>query len=291
MNIKKLFIVFVVTIFGVIQSSQISHAFDGTGQGEGDTYHIVNDNVPYFTDEQLSETESYIELSELDDLDRVGPATAVLNVDMFPDSDREDIGDVTPTGWNQNAQGDEISEVVSGSWLYNRSHLLGHQMTGLNDDERNLMTGTEWFNQTAMVPVENFVANYIEDTESPVLYRVTPYFESDDLLAQGVFMEAISLEDNGESIQFNIFVENTQEDVSLNYSDGTYQLGERNEISVPTHPFSESGSENISPQEQSSGGDDVISELWEEYNTPIIAFSIVGLVSVLSYGGYQKIKK
>lgn len=182
----------------------------------GQTYIEINNNIPYFTDADITSTEAYESYGELDSLGRVTAANAVLGVELMPTTERGDISDIKPTGWQQAKYAN-----VSGGWLYNRSHLIGHQLTGEDANARNLMTGTRWFNTEGMLPFENFVANYVEETENHVRYRVTPAFEGDNLLASGVYMEGFSIEDNGATIQFNIYVPNIQPDVEINYADGS----------------------------------------------------------------------
>ncbi|MFV8291043.1 DNA/RNA non-specific endonuclease [Aerococcus viridans] len=182
----------------------------------GQTYIEINNNIPYFTDVDITSTEAYESYGELDSLGRVTAANAVLGVELMPTTERGDISDIKPTGWQQAKYAN-----VSGGWLYNRSHLIGHQLTGEDANAHNLMTGTRWFNTEGMLPFENFVANYIEQTENHVRYRVTPAFEGDNLLASGVYMEGFSIEDNGATIQFNIYVPNIQPDVEINYADGS----------------------------------------------------------------------
>ncbi|QOQ80022.1 DNA/RNA non-specific endonuclease [Aerococcus urinaeequi] len=182
----------------------------------GQTYIEINNNIPYFTDADITSTEAYESYGELDSLGRVTAANAVLGIELMPTTERGDISDIKPTGWQQAKYAN-----VSGGWLYNRSHLIGHQLTGEDANARNLMTGTRWFNTEGMLPFENFVANYIEQTENHVRYRITPAFEGDNLLASGVYMEGFSIEDNGATIQFNIYVPNIQPDVEINYADGS----------------------------------------------------------------------
>lgn len=182
----------------------------------GQTYIEINNNIPYFADADITSTEAYESYGELDSLGRVTAANAVLGVELMPITERGDISDIKPTGWQQAKYAN-----VSGGWLYNRSHLIGHQLTGEDANARNLMTGTRWFNVEGMLPFENFVANYVEETENHVRYRVTPAFEGDNLLASGVYMEGFSIEDNGATIQFNIYVPNIQPDVEINYADGS----------------------------------------------------------------------
>jgi len=161
---------------------------------------VINDNIPFFSNEDISNTDVYHRNGSLDSLGRVTAANAVVGVEIMPAEERGDIGHHEPTGWNQ----ERYDGIGAGGWLYNRSHLIGHQMTG-NDDYANLMTGTRWFNMR-MLEYENFVANYVETTENHVRYRVTPIFEGNNLVASGAYMEGFSIEDNGERIMFNIYV-------------------------------------------------------------------------------------
>lgn len=142
-------------------------------------------------------------------------ANAVVGVEIMPAEEREDISGHEPTGWDQA----RYANIGSGGWLYNRSHLIGHQLTG-NDDYANLMTGTRWFNER-MLEYENYVANYVETTENHVRYRVTPIFEGNNLVASGAYMEGFSIEDNGEGLMFNIYIPNVQFGVEIDYSDGS----------------------------------------------------------------------
>ena len=184
----------------------------------GDPYVEINGNVPFFTEEEIT-TESYESYAELDALGRCGAAMACIGKDLMPTEDRGDIANVKPTGWKQ-AQYD----CVSGGNLYNRCHLIGYQLTGENDNEKNLITGTRFMNWDGMVDFENMIADYIKDTGNHVMYRVTPIFENYDLVARGVLMEAYSVEDNGEGIQFCVYCYNNQPGVCIDYYDGTSWL-------------------------------------------------------------------
>ncbi|SFC62240.1 DNA/RNA non-specific endonuclease [Alkalibacterium subtropicum] len=185
-----------------------------------EVYIEVNDNVPLFTNEELEVSEPFHSYEARDELGRVGVADALLDVELMPAEERGSISHVDPTGWNQGNY-----EVVSGNWLYNRSHLIGHQMTGY-DGKNNLMTGTRQFNVEGMLPFENFVASVVEDTEMQVRYRVTPLFEDDNLLAHGIVMEGFSVDDNGETLSFNVFVPNQQDGIELDYETGDHALVE-----------------------------------------------------------------
>lgn len=183
---------------------------------KGKIYVVVNHNVPYFNDDDLTSTKPFATYGDLDNLGRVTQANALLGQELMPAKDREEISSVKPTGWIQRRYTE-----VPGGWLYNRSHLIGYQLTGENANPKNLMTGTKSFNVEGMLPFENFVAHYIERTDNHVRYRITPVFEGDNLLASGIYMEAFSIEDNGKGVQFNVYVPNTQPGVELNYADGS----------------------------------------------------------------------
>lgn len=175
---------------------------------------VVNENVPLFTEENLKFEQAYANYGELDYLQRVTGAEGILGVELMPTDVREAIDSITPTGWQQ------IRYVnVKGGWLYNRSHLIGYQLTGENANNKNLMTGTRWFNTEGMLPFENYVVHYMKSTGNHVRYRVTPVFEGNNQLASGIYMEALSIEDGGE-LQFHIFIPNRQPGVKINYSTG-----------------------------------------------------------------------
>ena len=213
---------------------------------DGAAYVEVNGNVPLFTNEDISSTEAWDEYGEMDSFGRVTVANAVLGTELMPAEERGDISDIYPTGWEQ-----EEYANVSGGWLYNRSHLIGHQLTGY-DDANNLITGTRYFNVEGMLPFENFVADYVETTDNHVRYRVTPFFEGNNLLASGIYMEGFSIEDNGEGLQFHIYVPNIQPDVTLDYATGDSWS---NEPVVEEEPVIEEVPEEPVVEEAPSGGD------------------------------------
>lgn len=196
----------------------------------GEDYIEINNNIPYFTNEELEVDEAFIDFSTLDYLGRVGEANALLDEELMPPEqfERGGLGHITPSGWNQNQRGDAVSEMVSGGWLYNRSHLIGHQMGGEGTDvAENLITGTRQFNMN-MLPFENFVANVVENG-TQVRYRVTPVYDGDNLLSHGVVMEGFSLDEVGElgdELTFNIFIPNEQDGITLDYSDGSWSVAE-----------------------------------------------------------------
>ena len=180
----------------------------------GQPYVAVNGNVPYFTDADLTDV-SFESYSDLDSLGRCGVAYASVSQDTMPTEKRGSIGEVKPTGWHT-AKYDN----VDGKYLYNRCHLIGYQLTGENANEKNLITGTRYLNIEGMLPFENMVADYVKETNQHVMYRVTPVFEGDNLLAAGVLMEGKSVEDNGEGVLFCAFAYNVQPGVSIDYATG-----------------------------------------------------------------------
>lgn len=184
----------------------------------GSPYVVINDNTPYFTDAQCT-IFSFEYYSELDDLGRCGVTYASVGKDIMPTEDRESIGHVKPTGWQSTKY-----DVVEGKYLYNRCHLIGFQLTGENANKKNLITGTRSMNVDGMLPFENMVADYVSETGNHVMYRVTPLYENDNLVAAGVLMEAKSVEDNGEGVLFNVFVYNVQEGIVIDYATGESRL-------------------------------------------------------------------
>ena len=185
----------------------------------------VNDNQPEFTEEELT-TVSYEDYSELDELGRCQTAEACIGQDLMPTEARESISSVKPTGWKNKSY-----DTVDGGYVYNRCHLIGYQLTGENANEENLITGTRYMNVEGMLPFEDEVAAYIKETDNHVMYRVTPVFEGDDLIASGVQMQAESVEDDGAGISFNVYVYNVQPYVVIDYRTGENWEGD--EIAEP----------------------------------------------------------
>ena len=180
----------------------------------GAPYVELDGNQPAFSEAERT-AESFETYSALDELSRCGPAFACIGQDLMPTQERESISQVRPTGW-QNAEYD----FVDGGYLYNRCHLIGFQLTGENANERNLITGTRYMNVEGMLPFENMVADYVKETGNHVLYRVTPAFEAEELVARGVQMEAWSVEDEGDGVCFNVYVYNNQPGVEIDYRTG-----------------------------------------------------------------------
>ena len=202
-----------------------------------EAYTAINDNVPFFTEEELLKAaSSYESYSELDSLGRCGVCIASIGKDIMPTEERGNIGQVKPTGW----QTVKYNGIIDGNYLYNRCHLIGYQLAGENSNEKNLITGTRYMNVDGMLPFENMVADYVESTGNHVLYRVTPVFEGDNLVASGVTIEAESVEDHGAGLLFNVYVYNVQPGVSIDYAsgkselDGTVRAQEVEETPQPT---------------------------------------------------------
>ncbi len=181
-------------------------------------YIIINNNEPEFPEEDFN-TKSFEKYSELDSLGRCGVAYANVSKDTMPTEARGDISKVKPTGWHAVKY-----DCVEGKYLYNRCHLIGYQLTAENANKQNLITGTRYLNVEGMLAFENHVADYVKTTNGHVLYRVTPIFEENNLVANGVQMEAKSVEDRGEKVKFNIYAYNVQPNIKINYLTGSSEL-------------------------------------------------------------------
>ena len=192
----------------------------------GEAFIAVNNNKPYFTKKDLT-SKSFERYSQLDRLGRCGVAYANIGTDIMPNEERGSIGMVKPSGWHTIRY-----ENVDGKYLYNRCHLIGYQLSAENANISNLITGTRYLNTEGMLPFENMVADYVKETNNHVLYRVTPIFENDNLLASGVLMEGFSVEDEGSGICYNVYCYNVQPGIMINYvtgeseaEDGSLQYG------------------------------------------------------------------
>ena len=184
----------------------------------GEPYVVLDGNTPDFPEADFT-ANSFETYGELDDLGRCTAAYANIGVDLMPTEDRGSIDQVKPTGWHTVKY-----DCVEGKYLYNRCHLIGFQLTGENANEKNLITGTRYLNVDGMLPFEDLVADYVQETENHVLYRVTPVFEGEELVARGVVMEAMSVEDEGEGVCFDVYVYNVQPGVTIDYATGESAL-------------------------------------------------------------------
>lgn len=179
----------------------------------------VYGNAPAFTDEDKARG-GFEDYSELDSLGRCGAAFALIGTETMPTEERGSIGEVKPSGWHTV----RYNGLVDGNYLYNRCHLIGFQLAGENANPLNLITGTRYMNTDGMLPFENQVADYVRKTQNHVLYRVTPVFEGDELVARGVQMEAWSVEDSGCGVSFNVFCFNVQPGIDIDYATGDSKL-------------------------------------------------------------------
>lgn len=177
-------------------------------------YVVINNNVPDFTEDDYTQT-SYENYGRLDRLGRCTACTACIGSDLMPTEERDSIGSIKPTGWHTVKYNN-----IDGKYLYNRCHLIGYQLTAENANEKNLITGTRYLNVTGMLYFEDMVADYIKNTDNHVLYRVTPVFKDDELVARGVHMEGYSVEDNGEGICYNVYCYNAQPGIEIDYATG-----------------------------------------------------------------------
>lgn len=186
----------------------------------GDAYVEINGNKPYFTAKEKKNIKSFESYHKLDKLGRCGVAYANVCTDTMPTEERRSIGSVKPTGWHTT----KYNGVVDGNYVYNRCHLIAYCLTAENANKKNLITGTRYLNIEGMLPFETKVAKYIEKTGNHVLYRVSPCFKENNLLASGVLMEGYSVEDKGKGIKFCIYAYNVQPQIKINYKTGDTKL-------------------------------------------------------------------
>lgn len=191
----------------------------------GSPYTVINDNEPEFEANDFS-TEAFENYSELDDLGRCGVAYANICQEIMPTEKRGAIGMVKPSGWHTV----KYPELIKDRYLYNRCHLIGFQLAGENANTKNLITGTRYLNVDGMLPFEDEVADYVKETDNHVLYRVTPVFDGDNLVASGVQMEAESVEDDGAGVKFNVFCYNIQPGIGIDYATGDSWVDDGNAV-------------------------------------------------------------
>lgn len=194
---------------------QISFELQDVPAFSGAPYVELCGNQPEFSEEELT-TEPFETYSSLDALGRCGVAYANICLELMPTEERGSIGQVKPSGWHTV----RYDGLVDGNYLYNRCHLIGYQLAGENANEQNLITGTRYMNVDGMLPFENLVADYVQETGNHVLYRVTPVYDGSDLVASGVQMEALSVEDEGAGVCYNVYVYNAQPGVVIDYATG-----------------------------------------------------------------------
>ena len=210
----------------------------------GSAYAAVNGNYPYFKSSELTDR-SFEEYAPLDSQGRCGTAVASIGTDLMPTEERGSIGQVKPTGWHTIRY-----DCVDGKYLYNRCHLIGYQLSGENANTRNLITGTRYLNIEGMLPFENMVADYVKETDNHVMYRVTPIFDGDNPLAEGVLMEGYSVEDDGDGICYCVFAYNVQPGVVIDYTTGDSYSTEPEPEPEPEHH-----DKKPAPEKKPAGGD------------------------------------
>lgn len=225
---------------------------------DGEPYVVIDDNEPNFTEEEL-QPEAYETYGTLDALGRCSTAEASIGEGLMPTEKRGAIGQVKPTGWHTVKY-----DMVEGKYLYNRCHLIGYQLTAENANEKNLITGTRYMNTEGMLPFENMVADYIKETGNHVMYRVTPVFEGENLVASGVQMEAESVEDQGADLSFNVYVYNVQPGVEIDYKTG--ESREANEL-LPASKNSDKAGNATSGTTSDKDSSDPVSEQTYILNT------------------------
>lgn len=221
-----------------VHAADLSQIPDYTGS----PYTILNDNEPEFDDGDFT-TEVFENYSELDDLGRCGVAYANICQELMPTEKRGDIGMVKPSGWHTV----KYPDIIKDRYLYNRCHLIGYQLAGENANVKNLITGTRYLNVEGMLPFENDVADYVKETGNHVLYRVTPVFDGDNLVASGVQMEAESVEDDGAGVKFCVYCYNVQPGIGIDYETGDSWIDKmpaiKEESETDTAAISDSGTE------------------------------------------------
>lgn len=202
---------------------------------QGTSYVEINNNEPFFTQEEKTNLDAFENYSELDELGRCGVAYANVCRELMPTKPREEIGDIRPTGWHTV----KYNDIIDGNYLYNRCHLIGYQLTGENANADNLITGTRYLNINGMLPFENMIYEYLEANDNHVLYRVTPIFEGDNLVAGGVLLEGYSVEDSGLGICFNVYCYNVQPGIHIDYATGDSYEEQTYVADTSTKPDSE----------------------------------------------------
>lgn len=195
-----------------------SYDLESIPEYSGEPYVTIHDNVPFFSEEEFT-TDAFETYSELDDLGRCGTAYANICEEIMPTEKRGKIGMIKPSGWHTVKY-----TGIDGNYLYNRCHLIGYQLSAENANEKNLITGTRYLNVTGMLPFENMVADYVNETGNHVLYRVTPIYNQENLVADGVLMEAQSVEND--DLAFCVYCYNVQPGIEIDYHTGDSKSSE-----------------------------------------------------------------
>lgn len=207
------------TVYTPVFSENNIFSADDVPDYTDEPYVVLNSNVPYFYCNELVDS-PYLFISETDDYGRCQTATACVCKETFPTEERKSISDIYPTGWLN-----EKYFFIEGEYLFNRCHLIGYQLAG-NSDSRQIITGTRYMNINGMLPFENQIKKFVSETEKHVIYRVTPVYDGDNLVADGVLLEACSAEDLGEGLMFCVYCFNVQPDITINYKTGESHITE-----------------------------------------------------------------
>lgn len=230
MNKKIIYVVFIsllvclaayagFLVYREVTKNKTGFSLKDIEEYSGEPYTVVNNNEPYFTTKEIT-TKSFEKYGSLDYLGRCSVATACIGTDIMPTEERGEIGNIKPAGWHTVKY-----DCITDKYLYNRCHLIAYCLAGENANEKNLITGTSYMNVTGMFPFENEVLGYVRNTGNHVMYRVTPIYEGNNLIANGVLMEAYSVEDYGKGVKFCVFCYNVQPGVVINYANGTSKAG------------------------------------------------------------------
>lgn len=224
------------------ESAAVGISLDTIPKYSGLPYIEINNNQPYFTEADYT-TVSFEDYSPLDDLGRCGVAFACIGQDIMPTKERQEIGQVKPAGWHTVKY--DVVGTGSAGYLYNRCHLIAHELAGEDANVQNLITGTRYMNMVGMRGFEDSVADYVRSTGNHVLYRVTPIFQDDNLIADGVLMEAMSMEDT--RICFCVFCYNIQPGIEIDYATGDSRLIEASQErpNIADEPVEEQNGETV----------------------------------------------
>lgn len=232
----------------------------------GNAYVEINGNTPYFTSSDYT-TISFESYSDLDSLGRCGVAVACIGTDIMPTEKRGAIGMVKPSGWHTV----RYDDLISDKYLYNRCHLIAYELSGENANTKNLITGTRYMNIEGMLPFENKVHNYVESTSNHVMYRSTPIFEGDNLVANGVMLEGYSVEDSGTGINFNVYCYNVQPGIEIDYATGDSSAKDTSTNSASDSSDEEPNAESIVDSDNSqnnSGGTYILNTNTKKFHYP-----------------------
>lgn len=224
----------IIILISLLCGCRQNIGLDEIPEYRGEAWVEINGGAPFFTDNEITDV-AFEEYSDLDALGRCGVAFACIGIEIMPTEERGEIASVTPTGWEYGGiSNNNQYDFVENEYVYNRCHLIGFQLAGENDNEKNLITGTRYMNIEGMLPYENEVADYVEDSGNHVMYRVTPIYNGLDYVARGVLIEAYSVEDNGRGVCFCIYAYNVQPGVTIDYFTGVNVANGEELPEIPT---------------------------------------------------------